>query len=416
MNSMNISTSGARRRCLYLLMALVLVNTLAACGKGDSAAPAKASASASASSSVSASAAPDQGETRKEEGKEGGGLKLSTEEARRAGIKTEALASQAFAESISVTATIRANQDRIARVAPRVEGRIISVSAKLGDVVRAGQSLAVLDSLAIGEAQSALQQAQSNQRVAQSGYKRAESLSADEIIPQRELLKARSELEKASSEVRAAQDKLRLLGGSALASGAAASTFALGSPLSGTVIQKAAIVGELGTPATPLFTVADLSRVWVEANLTEDALSRVRVGAHATVKVAAYPGEPFKGRVTYVASVLDKDSRTVPARIEVDNKDGRLKPEMFASATIDTNGAQREALSVPDAAILLLQGQPTLFVVKGEGFESRAIEPGERLSGRTVIKSGVAAGETVVTTGAYALKARLLKSQISDEH
>jgi len=184
--------------------------------------------------------------------------------------------------------------------------------------------------------------------------------------------------------------------------------------LAGTIVQKTAIVGELGTPAAPLFTVADLSRVWIEANLTEDALSKVRVGAEATVKVAAYPGELFKGRVTYVASLLDKDSRTVPARIEVDNKDGRLKPEMFASATIDTNGAKREALSVPDAAILLLQGQPTIFVAKGEGFESRAIELGEKLSGRTVIKSGVAAGEKVVTAGAYALKARLLKSQIGE--
>ena len=190
----------------------------------------------------------------------------------------------------------------------------------------------------------------------------------------------------------------------------------MSAPLAGTIVQKSAIVGELGTPAAPLFTVADLSRVWIEANLTEDALAKVHVGADATVKVAAYPAEQFKGRVTYVASLLDKDSRTVPARIEVDNKDGRLKPEMFATATIDTNGAKREALTVPNGAILLLQGQPTIFVAKGEGYESRAIEPGDKLSGRTVIKSGVAAGEKVVTAGAYALKARLLKSQIGDEH
>lgn len=407
MNNMNTSMMGALNRALYLLSAVAVVSALAACGKGETAAPGKAASSA---------AAEEKGGPKKEEGKEGGGLKLSAEEAQRAGIKVETLASLAFADSITVTATIRPNQDRIARVAPRVEGRIISVSANLGDTVRAGQPLAVLDSLAIGEAQSALQQALSSQRVAQSDFKRAESLNADEIIPQREFLKAKSELEKASSELRAAQDKLRLLGGSAQAGGAAVSTFALNAPLAGTIVQKNAIVGELGTPAAPLFTVADLSRVWIEANLTEDALSKVRVGAEASVKVAAYPGELFKGRVTYVASLLDKDSRTVPARIEVDNKDGRLKPEMFASATIDTNGAKREALSVPDAAILLLQGQPTIFVAKGEGFESRAIEPGEKLSGRTVIKSGVAAGEKVVTAGAYALKARLLKSQIGDEH
>lgn len=406
MNHMNTSISGALHRAFHLFTAVAVASALVACGKGETAAPGKAASSA---------AAGEKGEPKKEDGKEGGGLKLSAEEAQRAGVKVETLASLAFADSITVTATIRPNQDRIARVAPRVEGRIISVAANLGDTVKAGQSLAVLDSLAIGEAQSALQQALSSQRVAQSDFKRAESLSAEEIIPQREFLRAKSELEKASSSLRAAEDRLRLLGAS-VKSGTGASTFPLSSPLTGTVIQKTAIVGELGTPAAPLFTVADLSRVWIEANLTEDTLSKVHVGAQASVKVAAYPGELFKGRVTYVASLLDKDSRTVPARIEVDNKDGRLKPEMFASATIDTNGAQREALSVPDAAILLLQGQPTIFVAKGEGFESRAIEPGEKLSGRTVIKSGVAAGEKVVTAGAYALKARLLKSQIGDEH
>lgn len=405
MNNMNTSMPGARSRVLHLLTYVAIASALVACGKSDNASPAKA-----------ASAAADKGESMKEDGKEGGDLKLSAEEAQRAGIKVETLALQAFADSIAVTATIRPNQDRIARVAPRVEGRITSVSAKLGDSVRAGQSLAVLDSLALGEAQSALQQAQSNHRVAQSDFKRAESLSADEIIPQREFLKARSELEKASSELRAAQDRLRLLGGAAGAGGTGVSTFSLNAPLAGVIVQKAAIVGELSTPAAPLFTVADLSRVWIEADLTEAALSKVRVGADATVTVAAYPGEQFKGRVTYVASLLDKDSRTVPARIEVDNKDGRLKPEMFATATIDTNGAKREALSVPDGAILLLQGQPTIFIAKGESFESRAIEPGEKLSGRTVIKSGAAAGEKVVTAGAYALKARLFKSQIGDEH
>ena len=154
-----------------------------------------------------------KGEPKKEEGKEGGGLKLSAEEAQRAGVKVETLASLAFADSITVTATIRPNQDRIARVAPRVEGsNHLGRSANLGDTVRAGQPLAVLDSLAIGEAQSALQQALSSQRVAQSDFKRAESLSAEEIIPQREFLRAKSELEKASSSLRAAEDRLRLLG------------------------------------------------------------------------------------------------------------------------------------------------------------------------------------------------------------
>lgn len=354
-------------------------------------------------------------EAKGEAGHDEKGLKLTPEEQQRAGIKLEVVTSRAIEDAVNVTATIRPNQDRIARVAPRVEGRIVHVTANLGDVVRNGQKLAMMDSVAIGEAQSALLQAQSAQRVAQADFKRAESLSAEEIIPQRDLLRARGELEKANAELRAAQDKLHLLGGSASVGGRAESTFALTAPFAGTVIHKKATVGELGTPSEALFTVADLSTVWIEANLTEDLLAKVKPGAAATVTVAAYPGERFSGRVAYVANMLDKDSRTIAARIEVANKDGRLKPEMFANATIAAGG-QKQAISVPDEAILLLQGQPTVFVAEHGGFEPRAVEAGDKLSGRTVIKSGLKADEQVVAAGAYALKARLLKSQIGDAH
>ncbi|MBU0588330.1 MAG: efflux RND transporter periplasmic adaptor subunit [Gammaproteobacteria bacterium] len=354
-------------------------------------------------------------EAKGEDGHEVKGIKLTAEEKDRAGIKLEEVTLRVFDDAVSVTATIRPNQNRIARIAPRVEGRIVRVTANLGDTVRVGQTLAVMDSVAVGEAQSGLLQAQSAQRVAQADFKRAESLSAEEIIPQRDFLRARGEMEKANAELRAAQDKLHLLGGSASAGGRAESTFSLTAPLAGTVTQKNATVGELGTPSEPIFTVADLSVVWIEANLTEDLLVKVKLGAVATVTVGAYPGESFSGRVAYVANMLDKDTRTIAARIEVANKDRRLKPEMFANATIAT-GSQKQAISVPDSAIILLQGQPTVFVAENGGFEPRAIEPGDKLSGRTVIKSGLKAGEQIVASGAYALKARLLKSQIGDAH
>jgi cobalt-zinc-cadmium efflux system membrane fusion protein len=210
-------------------------------------------------------------------------------------------------------------------------------------------------------------------------------------------------------------------------------------PFAGVVIEKKAALGQLATPAEPLFVLADLSRVWVEADLNEALLAKVRVGASATVDVPAYPGERFTGKVSYIAALLDKDKRTVPTRIEVDNRDGRLKPEMFVTATIASHGKAAQAdksdksdksnqaagkatkstggvLSVPDQAIVLMQGLPTVFVFEHGAYEQRAIEPGDKVGGRTVVRSGLAAGEQVVVAGAYALKARVLKSQISDEH
>lgn len=340
-------------------------------------------------------------------------IRLTPEEISRSGVKTAPLQAQSEADVVTVTATIKPNQDRTARVAPRVEGRIVRVMANLGDNVRANQTLAVLDSVSLGEAQSALREAESSRRVAQADFDRASKLAAEEIVPQKEVLRARAELEKASAQYRAARDKLRLLGATG---GADDSGFAITAPIAGTVIEKKASVGELATPEQALFAVADLSRLWIEANLTEDVLAKVRPGAAAAVSVAAYPGERFAGKVTYVAGVLDKDTRTVLARIEVANPAGRLKPEMFATAEISTGVTRANVLAVPDAAVVMMQGQPSVFVEGSKGFEQRAVELGAKSGGRTVVKSGVQPGEKVVTEGAYQLKARLLKSQISDEN
>jgi cobalt-zinc-cadmium efflux system membrane fusion protein len=278
----------------------------------------------------------------------------------------------------------------------------------------------ILDSLAVGEASSALSQARSAQRVADADYKRATALQAEEIIPQKDYLRAKAEHEKASATLRAAEDHLRLLGVPSGQSAGVASVFPLTSPLAGTIIEKKAVVGGLAGPSDALFVVADLSTLWIEANLAEAQLAKVRVGAKATVTVGAYPDERFEGRVTYVASILDKETRSIPARIEVKNGEGRLKPEMFATATIESPSPQSapktDVLTVPDQAIVLMQGQPNVFVFENGAYEQRAIDPGDRLGTRTVVKSGVKAGEQVVSAGTYALKARVLKSQIGDAH
>lgn len=310
-----------------------------------------------------------------------------------------------------VTATIQANQDRLAHVAPRVPGRIVKVNASLGDRVKPGQALATLDSIELGEARSSYLQAASEAAVVQAGFDRAKRLQTENIIPEKDYLRARAEHEKARAALRAAADKLRMMGVSP--EKLSGSVFPLTAPFSGTVIEKKAVLGELAQPDASLFTVADLSILWIESNLFEKDLGKVKVGAQAAVTVSAYPGEVFKGRLTYISSTMDKETRTVKARVEVPNSDGRLKPEMFATAAIGTGGSVK-ALLVPEGAVLLLQGQPTVFVAESGGFEPRAVEVGERVQGYAVLKSGVVAGENVVVSGAYALKARLLKSQIGD--
>ena len=338
-------------------------------------------------------------------------LILNAEETQTAGIKVQKLELQEKTAQVVVTATIQANQDRLAHVAPRMPGRIVKVSANLGDKVKPGQPLAVLDSIELGEARSSYQQAASEAALAQAGFERAQRLNADNIIPEKEFLRARAEQEKARASLRAAMDKLRMMGVDP--EQPSGSIFPITAPFAGTIIEKKAVLGELAPPDQSLFTVANLSVLWVEANLFEKDLAKVKPGTQASITVSAYPDDVFKGRLTYISSVVDKDTRTVKARVEVPNPDGRLKPEMFATVAIHT-GSSTKALLLPEDAVLLVQGQPTVFVAERGGFEPRAVEVGERAQGQVVIRAGIEAGETVVVSGAYALKARLLKSQIGD--
>lgn len=393
---------------IYALGSCVILLLVAGCKPAQPSAQQATAASTTASAAASA-AAPTQH-----------GVKLTADEARQAGIVLQAAKAQPLADSVTVTATIQPDADRLVRVAPRVEGRVLSAPAKLGDAVRAGQVLATLDSPALGEASSALAQARASQRIAEADYQRAEALNAEEIIAQRDYLRAKAERDKAHAALRAAEDRMRLLGVRPAAGDALQSTFSVTAPFAGTVVDKKAAVGALAGPADAMFVVADLRSVWIEAGIAESQLARVRVGAQAVVTVQAYPGEPFSGRVTHIGAVLDKATRTVAARIVLPNADGRLKPEMFATAVIDSpqqqGAAPRQAITVPDAAIVQLQGQPSVFVAEGGGYEARAVELGAKLPGRTVVERGLSEGEQVVAAGAYALKARMLKSQIGDEH
>jgi cobalt-zinc-cadmium efflux system membrane fusion protein len=408
MNTLN-KLDGGRLRAGLAAAAALLALALAGCGGG-------AKDEHAGEGDKHAEHAGEKKEGKDEHSEAESELTLTSEEAARAGIKVEEVKPQALGETLTVTATIRPDADRLAHVAARIEGRITAVPAKLGDKVRAGQTLATLDSVAVGEAHAAFNEAQAELGIAEADFKRAESLNAEEIIPRKDYLRAKADRDKAAAALRAATDRLRLLGGSPSASGAAVSAFAVTAPFAGTVIEKKATLGELASPSEPLFSVADLSRVWIQADLPESALAKVRIGANAKVTVPAYPNEVFSGRVGHIGASLDKDTRTVAARIEVANAEGRLKPEMFATATIEVAGEQREAISLPDAAIVLMDGKPTVFVYRQGAYEAAQVEPGERIGGRTVLKSGLMAGDQVVTSGTYALKARKLKSQLGHGH
>ncbi|MBY0242351.1 MAG: efflux RND transporter periplasmic adaptor subunit [Burkholderiaceae bacterium] len=391
---------------------LLIVSALAACSPSENKKGA-GNQSATAAAKPATEGAGKKAESEDEEGEEGK-LALTPEQIKAAGIIVAELVEQDVSDQITVTATITADQNKLAHIAPRVAGKLTRVLVDLGDKVKAGQSLALIDSIEVGEAQSSYAQAASEHDLAVAGMERAQKLFAEQIIPQKDYLRARADVEKTKAVLRAADEKRHALGLAGQgAQGAGRSVFPVSAPFHGTVIEKQAVVGELAQPDKSLFSVADLSRVWIETNLYEKDLGAVRTGAPATITVAAYPGKVFKGKVSYISSVMDKESRTIHARVELANTDGLLKLGMFATASIAAQGTEK-ALLLPDDAVVLIQGQPTAFVLEEGGYEARAVSLGEKLHGKVILKSGIEAGEKVVTSGAYALKARILKSQIGD--
>ena len=409
-----------RNRISIGSLTLVAVLVMAGCGKDPAPAKAKADSHAGEAKMAAKTPAKDEhghraGEKEGAHADEGGVIKLTEAEIKDSGIRTALVSVQPIRAQFSVSATIQPNRDRYAHVAPRIPGRILSVPAKAGDTVKAGQVLAQLDSVEMGEAHSAYLQAASHESLARAEFERADRLFKEQVVPEKEHLRARSEFEKARAAAQAAADKLRMMGVTATRSGAAQSSFPVVAPFAGTITEKDAVIGELAQPDKSLFTVADLSTVWIEANLNERDLARVTTGASAEVTVQAYPDERFRGKVVYVSGSVDKESRTIRARIEVPNPGGKLKPEMFATARIETETVGK-GITVPAEAVSLVDGKKVVFVQELDGFESREVEIGDDVGGRQVVKAGLHEGDKVVTAGAYALKARLQKSKIGHGH
>src|SRR5262245_25636281 len=295
------------------------------------------------------------------------------------GIETEIVANQTIAGVIPATGKILVPEDRVATIGPVNEGRIVKLYAGQGTRVRKGQKLAELESAdidqaeadylkALADAENAKRSATAEIKLAQQTYDRTKALYEKTVVPGKNLQSAEHDLEvaKANAEnsaastratLTAARRHLLILGLNDSAIDALgkkpglAATFSLNAPIDGVVVERNATIGAtVGTDAS-VFKIIDTSRVWVDANVFEKDLPRVRVGLPVKLTVTAFPGATFSGRVIFVNSVVDPDSRTVKVRTEVPNADGRLKPDMFANVDVITD-VKSTSISVPQSAVL----------------------------------------------------------------
>ena len=314
--------------------------------------------------------------------------------------------------------TITFDANHVSVVAPRAEGRVTDVRTDLGAHVAAGTVLAVVESREVGQTRGELEKARAGLEVAQNNYEREKRLYEQSISSQKEMLEAQGAYKTALAEYNSATAQISGLGAQSGQGG----SYALTSPLAGTVVERNAMRGQIVGPSTNLFTVADLRRVWITVDVYEGDVARVRQGVAAVVSPRALPGETFPGRVTYAGGVVDTSSRTLKVRVEVENRGLRLRPGMFAQVRIETPASPEAAgakpIVVPELAVQDLNGKTVVFVPVGAPgrFVARPVLVGLRVGdGFVTISQGLRLGDTVVAKGAFQLRAELLKASFGED-
>jgi cobalt-zinc-cadmium efflux system membrane fusion protein len=343
-------------------------------------------------------------------------VKMAAEVQQQSGVVVAALKKQRLAGTISATGKVEANADRIAHVSPRISGKIVTVKASLGDSVAAGQVLVTLDSVELGEALSRYHQSRTRLALAQANMDRIKALVEKKIAARKEIYQAETDYKTAQTELHTDEERLSLYGLSAAdlqGDHRKRPLLPVRSPMVGIITEKHAIVGELSDPAKSLYTIADLSSVWVLVDIHEKDLAKVRRGQVATVMVGAFPDQKFRGRITYLADLVDESTRTVKARVEVANPGRRLKPEMFATVELAMASDAPAVLAVPEEAVQELDGKKLIFVAENDTeFEARPVEVGRASGGMVEVVSGLKEGERYAAKGAFILKSELKKGEI----
>jgi membrane fusion protein, heavy metal efflux system len=301
---------------------------------------------------------------------------------------------------------------RVARIGPSVGGRVASIQVTVGQKVKAGTSLLVLDSVDAGRARAELLSARSKLAQAEIELEREKRLQSGGASSERALAQAETEKALVLTDVRAAEARLSTLG-----RGSGASGIALTTPIAGTVLEVRARLGQPVGPTDTVAIVGEIDQVWLRVDLYERDFAKVRIGDEVRVTTVAYPDKVYEGRVDLIGTVVDPDRRVVEARIVLGNADGSLRPGMTATARIvgTAQGADAGAsvMSVPKLAIQTVDGQPFVFVEKAKGkFELRPVERGAELETEVEITRGLSQGEKIVVEGAFILKSELLKDQM----
>lgn len=325
---------------------------------------------------------------------------------------------------ISAPATVAFDSDRVARIGPRLTAKVVEVTEDLGAQVEAGDTVAVLDSVALGQSKAAYLTASARYRTRLAAYQRNKKLADDRIISDAQLQESRAEYQQARAEREAARSELRLYGLSNQAisqigsnDGAPLSQYLLTTPMAGVIQQRDVVRGQsLSANETPIHVI-DNREMWVMIEADEQSLSRLETGLDVQLHVRPLPEQTFTGQVDWISAELDSQSRTVRVRATVANPDGLLKTGMFGTARIQTESKRQFAL-VPVDAVQRIDERDIVFVPDDESGAYRATQVtlGAEGGGQVEVKQGLKPGDPVVVGGSFDLASVLTAAGRSAAH
>lgn len=402
------------KKQLQLLLVLISIITLAGCGGGKKADEAG-------------------------EGHLSDVIQISADAVKSANIQVITIEEKAASSELNTIAEIRADENRVFHINPAIPGRIIEDRVLLGDIIKQGQAVAVLQNVEVAKVNAefihqlhqnevSVQQAKTKLALAKKTLEREKKLLEEGISPRKDYFQAESDYQLAQSELEGLQEHAvhikseakALLGAYGSRLGSIHSekintNSPLISPRPGIVTKKNVTLGDMVNPEETLYEVADLNRVWLDITLYPQNIEQVKLGQKVSFTSDALPDQIFTGTINYLQPVAMEASQTFIARAFLDNPKLLLKPGVLGQATIQT-GAHSSQPFVPEMAVQRYGKETFIFKVKKNGqYLKQTVELGDKVADGYLVQSGVKAGDKIVGKGSFTLKAEMLKSQFSEE-
>lgn len=412
----------------YIILLSILI--LASCGGGE-----KEIASSSDEPGLDTheheSLKPEESEQEEHEHPD---LHLSPEKQKEWGIVVGTATKQDVTSEITLPGVLALNLNKTANISSFVQGKVISLATDLGDKVRKEQVLVTINSPEFVQAQAAFLEARAKLSLSRKENERAQILFKEKAIEEREFLRREAEFEKLSTEVGGLGSILHSYGmdheqTERLVEKSASMksddelcelcnpNLPILSPISGTTIFRDVIVGEHVEPQKTLFTVSGLSILWALLDAYEKDLPFITKQSTVIIKSSLYPEKEFAGKITYISDIIDEKLRTAKIRVEVQNHERLLKPNMYIQGIVENKAAEKKVLAIPEEAIQNLEGEKIVFILEeADIFAVCHVELGERIGNKRLITKGLEGGEKIVIKGAFTLKAELIKASFGLSH